>query len=117
MFENADIISVYDASMAEEDGVLVNVTNEAKELGFKWTVRISRGVYELCTPPKSNKIQSYRGRLHDVLWMALIAIKRSKDQNLIAYKLKIGRCIETLWITIDGTMGEPALHIILPSEY
>ncbi len=117
MFENADIISVYDASMAEEDGILVNVTNEAKELGFKWTVRISRGVHELCTPPKSNKIQSYRGRLHDVLWMALIAIKRSKDQNLIAYKLKIGRKIETLWITIDGTMGEPALHIILPSEY
>lgn len=117
MWENADVISVYDASMAEADGILVNVTNEAKELGFKWTVRISRGVHDLCTPPKSNKIQSYRGRLHDVLWMALIAIKRSKDQNLIAYKLKIGRKIETLWITIDGTMGEPALHIITPSEY
>lgn len=117
MWENAEIISVYDASMAEADGILVNVTNEAKELGFKWTVRISKGVHDLCTPPKSNKIQSYRGRLHDVLWMALLAIKRSNDQNLIVYKLKIGRKIETLWITIDGTMGEPALHIITPSEY
>jgi len=117
MWENAEIISVYDAAMAEEDGVLVNVTDQAKELGFKWTVRISRGVHELCTPPKSNKIQSYRGRLHDVLWMALLAIKRSNGDNLVPYKLKIGRKIETLWITIDGTMGEPALHIILPSEY
>lgn len=117
MWENAEIISVYDASMAEEDGILVNVTDEAKELGFKWTVRISKGVHALCTPPKSNRIQSYRGRLHDVLWMAFIAIKRSKGEDLIVYKLKIGRKIETLWITIDGTMGEPALHIITPSEY
>ena len=119
MFKEYDeVISCYNAEMAEEDGILVNVTKEAKETGFKWTTRISVGVHDLCTPPKSNKIQSYRGRLHDVLWMAFLAIKRSRDNNgPIAYKVKIGRKIETLWITIDGTMGEPAIHIILPSEY
>ena len=115
--EYGEVISTYNAKMAEEDGFLINVTEAAKETGFKWTTRISAGVHDLCTPPKSNKIQSYRGRLHDVLWMAFCAIKRSNDDGLIAYKLKIGRKIETLWITIDGTMGEPAIHIILPSEY
>jgi hypothetical protein len=90
---------------------------QQEETGFKWTTRISAGVHALCTPPKSNKIQSYRGRLHDVLWMAFMAIKRTNDdRGPIAYKLKIGRKIETLWITIDGTMGEPAIHIILPSD-
>jgi hypothetical protein len=119
MFENAEIISSYTAKEAEDDGFLVNVTNEAKETGFKWTTRISRGVHDLCTPPKSNKIQSYRGRLHDVLWMAFVAIKRHAvgTGHMLPYKVKIGRKIETLWITIDGTMGEPAIHIIKPSEY
>jgi len=112
-----DIISSYTAQDAENDGVLVNVTDFAKEVGFKWTVRISNGVHNLCTPPKSNKIQSYKGRLWDVLSLAFFAIKRSSDEGLIAYNVKIGRKLEKLWITIDGTMGEPALHIITPSEY
>lgn len=124
MFESVEIISTYTAAQAEEDGFLVNVTEAARETGFKWTTRISAGVHKLCTPPKSNKIQSYRGRLHDVLWMAFMTIKRNaknsawnESPSIIAYKLKIGKKIETLWITIDGTMGEPAIHIITPSEY
>jgi len=118
MFENADIISTYTAQEAEDDGILVNVTEMAKEAGFKWTTRISRTVHELCTPPKSNKIQSYKGRLWDVLFLAFIAIKRSKQNDgIVKYNVKIGRKIETLWITIDGTMGEPAIHIITPSDY
>lgn len=123
MFENADVIHTYTALEAEQDGFLVNVTEQAKETGFIWTTRISIGVHALCTPPKSNKTESYRGRLHDVLWMAFLAIKRfnknpdESNHNLITYKLKIGRKLETLWITVDGTMGEPAIHIIQPSEY
>jgi hypothetical protein len=118
MFENTEIISTYTAEQAEEDGFLINVTEIAKEAGFKWTTRISRTVHDLCTPPKSNKIQSYKGRLWDVLWMAFLAIKRNNTNNdLVVYKVKLGRKIETLWITIDGTMGEPAIHIITPSDY
>jgi hypothetical protein len=118
MFDDAEIISFYSAKQAEEDGILVNVTEAAKETGFKWTTRISIGVHQLCTPPKSNKIQSYRGRLHDVLWMAFLAIKRNhSSDSIVPYKVKISRKVETLWITIDGTMGEPAIHIITPSEY
>jgi hypothetical protein len=119
MFENAEIISTYTAAEAEADGFLINVTEMAKEAGFKRTTRISRTVHELCTPPKSNKIQSYEGRLWDVLCLArLLAIGRNEaSDNLVAYKVKIGRKIETLWITIDETMGEPAIHIITPSDY
>ena len=112
-----DPVYVYDAKQAEEDGYLVNVTETAKEAGFKWTTRISRGVYDLCEPPKSNKIQSFEGRLWDVLYLAKMNIKRSTDNDLIPYVVKIGRKNETLWITIDTTMGEPAIHIIKPDEY
>ena len=117
MFQESDIISVYNAEQAEEDGLLVNVSEMGKEAGFKWPVRISRAVHDLCTPPKSNKIQSYEGRLWDVLYMAFVAIKRTGQNNgVIPYIVKIGRKNETLYITIDGTMGEPAIHIITPSD-
>ena len=111
-------ISVYTAQQAEEDGYLINVTEMAKEAGFKWTVRITNGVHSLCKPPKSNKIESYDGRLWDVLYLAFMKIKSSRDTDgVLPYKLKIGKKTETLWITIDGTMGEPAIHIIKPDEY
>ena len=110
-------IDVYNAEQAEEDGFLVNVTKQAKEAGFKWTTRISRGVYDLCTPPKSNKIQSFEGRLWDVLWLAKLTCSRANDNGVLPYRVKLGRKVETLWITIDGTMGEPAIHIIKPDEY
>lgn len=113
-----NVIFSYTAGQAEEDGILVNVTEQAKEVGFVWTTRISRGVHDLCTPPKSNKIESYRGRLHDVLSLAIFAIKGNKDnESIIPYTVRFGRKNETLWIGIDGTMGEPAIHIYLPSEH
>jgi len=120
--EDFEIISSYTAAQAEEDGILVNVSDLAAEVGIKWTTRISIGVHQLCTPPKSNKIQSYTGRLWDVLFLAKRAITAAKNNNrpvswLIAFKVKIGREIHQMWATVDSTMGEPAIHIILPEEY
>lgn len=113
-----EIISVYTGEEAVADGILVDVTETAQEAGFKWKVRITRTVHNLCKPPKSNKIQSYEGRLWDVLWLAKMAIKRSSaNETIIEYTVKIGRKNETLWIAIDGTNGYPAIHIIKPEDY
>jgi len=109
-------ISVYTAKQAVEDGFLVDVSEIAKEAGFNLPVRISSAVHDLCTPPKSNKIQSYQGRLWDVLYLATMAIRRSKDDQMAVFRVKIGRKIETLWALLDGTSG-PAIHIITPQEY
>jgi len=113
-----DVIYAYTAKQAEEDGYLVNVTEWAREAGFAkpFEVRITRSVYNLCTPPKSNKIQSLRGRAHDVLFLAMIAIKRAgSDENRAYYKCKIGRKNETLIAALDTTSG-PAIHIMLPGD-
>ncbi len=108
----------YTAEQAIEDGILVDVSSMAKEAGFTWPVRITRGVHDLCTPPKTNKIQSYQGRLWDVLWMAYCKIKMTKDkeEGLVPFKVKLGPKLYILWACIDGTSG-PAIHIMLPSEY
>jgi len=114
--EGWEVISSYTAEQAIEDGFLADVSKLGKEAGFKWPVRISQNVHELCTPPKSNGIESYKGRLWDVLWMAHCAIRKSEDDWMTAFNVKIGRKIYELWACIDGTNG-PAIHIITPEEY
>ena len=117
LFKEDDLIHSYTADQAIEDGMLADVSELAREAGFKWPVRITQGVHELCTPPESNKIESYKGRLWDVLFLAHMAIKRSgSDEILAEFKVKIGREVHTLWACLDSTCG-PAIHIILPSEY
>ena len=111
-----EIIHTYTAEQGIEDGMLVDVSEMAKEAGFVYPVRISQGVHGLCTPPKTNKIESYQGRLWDVLSMARMAIKGSSDETMTTFKVKIGRKIHTLWAALDTTSG-PAIHLILPSEY
>jgi len=114
--ENMEVINSYTAEQAVDDGFLVDVSEMAKEAGFRWTVRISQGVHNLCTPPKSNKIQSYKGRLWDVLWIAHLAVRKAQDDYFSTFKVKLGPRIYSLWAVVDGT-SEPAIHIILPEEY
>lgn len=117
MPEEFEIISSYTAEEAVEDGILVDVSDTAKELGFVWPVRITQSVHDLCTPPKSNKIQSYNGRLWDVLWMCSLAIKKAKKgDSMVEFLTRIGRKNETLWACLDGTSGM-AIHIMKPEDY
>jgi hypothetical protein len=113
------VISSYTAAQAEEDGILVDVSEMAHEAGFKNIVRITRTVHDLCTPPKSNKIQSYNGRLWDVLYLASMAVRaaaRKGEESMTTYRVKIGRKIHELWVCIDTTSG-PAIHIMTPEDY
>jgi len=118
MLENAEIISTYTADEAIDDGYLIDVSDMAKEAGFRWPVRITQSVHTLCTPPKSNKVQSYDGRLWDVLWMGFLAVRRStsRRENMVTFIVRIGKKNHTLWAVIDGTSG-PAIHIMLPEDY
>ncbi len=111
-----EVISSYTAEQAVEDGILADVSEMAKEAGFSIPVRITRTVYDLCTPTKSNKIQSFDGRLWDVLYMAMIAIRRATDESMTTFVVKIGRKNHTLWATLDHTSG-PAIHIMKPEDY
>jgi hypothetical protein len=84
---------------------------------MKWKIRISNNVHNLCTPPKSNKIQSYDGRLWDVLNLARWAIKRAdQGDTMSVFTCKIGRKNHQLYACLDTTSG-PAIHIITPEEY
>jgi hypothetical protein len=71
------VIYAYTRSQALADGVLVDVTETAKEVGFKLTVAITEALHNRLTPTKADTGigQDYDGRLWDVLWIAAFTIK------------------------------------------
>ena len=112
-----EVISTYTAEQAVEDGMLADVSKMGREAGFKIPVRITSTVYDLCTPPKSNKIQSFEGRLWDVLFLCFMAIKRhALNDSFVKFNVKLGRKVYELWAMMDFTSG-PAVHIMRPEDY
>jgi hypothetical protein len=75
----ATYISVYTRAEAIEDGTLVDVTNVAKELGFKVPVAVTQALWCLIdpTPAEATYGQDAVGRLWDVLTLAGLTARRS----------------------------------------
>ena len=80
-FEDAPVIFSYTRAQAIEDGVLVDLTEWAKETGFRIPVACTAAVWHgyIVPPAGTEKLgPSERGRAHDTLWMLYCAIRGSK---------------------------------------
>lgn len=72
MFDDSDLIHVYTRAQAIEDGVLVDVTETAKEAGIRYPVAITQAVWaEYVAVPDGVEGQDENGRLWDILWRAI----------------------------------------------
>ena len=83
-FSDCTAISIYSRAQAIEDGILVDVTKQAKELGFKYPVAVTNNVWASCISwdaEKEKAVQDEAGRLYDVLWIAMITAKRTKGEQ------------------------------------
>lgn len=113
------IIDAYSRKDAIEDGVLFDVTETAKEAGFKWPVAITVGVWALINNiPSSKYYQSVSGRLWDVLWMAFRTIKtrkpiqRKDGSQQLNYEIVMHHLEEKLVVKKDIVT-----HVILKETY
>jgi hypothetical protein len=69
------VIFAYTRKQAIADGVLVDVTETAKEAGFKVPVAVTHAVWaEYVAVPEGVEGQDEQGRLWDVLWMCRYGI-------------------------------------------
>ena len=123
-------IYVYTRDQAIADGELIDVSEIAKQAGFKISVAVTQAVWNqhiMWTDEDSNKqtIQDQSGRLWDVLWMLYIACKRSKDESYIRYglhvvprdgKAKKAKLTQLKAVIGGGDNGEAVITIMLPSE-
>ena len=126
-----EVISTYSRAQASEDGVLVDVTETASEVGFRWPVAITQAAWLDCVEwtEEDSKRQTYQdlsGRLWDVVWMAFMAIRstRSSGTQLMfqLYRVPRGgkkttaRKVTLKLVTGPGDNGEPVVTIMLLNE-
>lgn len=117
--QNDDIyISRYTRENAIEDGVLADVTVQAKETGILLPTAITDHLHHVLENiPAKSAGQDWRGRLHDVLWMTFLKLrtmqKRQEEEFPAQVKVIIDGEIQTLWAVIDGD----GLTIMFPEDY
>ena len=124
LFTADDIISTYTREQAIDDGVLVDVSEVAREAGIKYPVAVTQAVWsEVVEPDDKAKEhgESIQGRLWDVLWMLLAAIKAGMDGDTVRYYLiatKDGKQHkqELRAVCGPGDTMEPVITIMMPDE-
>lgn len=124
-------IHTYSRADAIADGVLVDVTDTAREAGFKIPVALTRAVFEDCVSwqdvPEFKPPQDERGRLWDVLslaaWSAKAAGKIGRDRGRFSvWRVPIGgRGIKPQPVNLvvqvgPGDHAEPVITIMQPQE-
>ena len=84
-----EVIHSYTRAQALEDGVLVDVTETAKEAGFKVPVAVTQAVFaEYITPDPRATGQSVAGRLWDTVFMAYLVARHSGHDLTRYFKVK-----------------------------
>jgi len=121
-----EVIHSYSRAQALADGVLVDVSEAAKEVGFRYPVAVTESLYGryISVPPiLKNSEQTTEARLHDVLFVLVLNIKKSqKPGNEVHFSVGF-RMSETesevvqLWALVNGgDSGEPVVTIMLEGE-
>ncbi|MBL7116200.1 MAG: hypothetical protein ISS35_10575, partial [Kiritimatiellae bacterium] len=74
------VIFQYTRKQAIEDGVLVDVSETAKEAGIKFPTALTQAVYEqyVVVSPALKGEQDESGRLWDILWMFSCAVRSGR---------------------------------------
>lgn len=124
--KDVEIISAYTRDQAIEDGFLVDVSDMAREAGFKWPVAVTRRVWDESVTPAphdAQRGQSEKGRLWDILSMARLAAKANKDdrdpvlfQVIVLCDQKQKTVTLKLALSFESPQGGPCLTIMLPAE-
>jgi hypothetical protein len=120
------LISSYTRAQALADGVLIDVTDTAREAGFVWPVAVTAALWAdiEAIPPALVGVESTAGRLWDVLWMAYCAIRRADDtggtQLTYGLLMQVGESRRIRYavklVSGPGDDAEPVITLMRPDE-
>jgi len=121
------VISVYTRKQAIEDGVLIDITEAARQFGFMLPFAITSNLHQqYVAPPQDVQDipgQSEEERLARLLNQAWIAACSEKQTNHVVFGMMFlmePEEFETsnIWLIIDGgDDGQPVLTLMLPEDY
>ncbi len=123
-----ELIHSYTRAQAIADGVLVDVSQAAVEVGICFPVAITAAVWSDLVPDAGARAlgQDERGRLHDLVWMLRCAIRAASSASevsfavLLAHANASGRLRRHLMnlraICGPGDDSAPVITVMLPGE-
>jgi len=118
-----NIIFAYTRAQAIADGVLVDVTETAKEAGFKVSVAMTDTVHaEYVQVPAGVDDQDEQGRLWDILWMCFLEARRQKESSTIFFSVLVKNSnkgpkkVDLKCVCGPDDEGAPCLTIMRPGE-
>jgi len=116
-----EVISCYSREQAIEDGTLIDVSETAREAGFRVPVAITAALHaDIKDIPASKSFQDYDGRLWDVLYMGRLAARRGGDDSARLYNLIMHNGRKTYYTVKmmigPGDNGEPVITLMRPDE-
>lgn len=127
LFQSADVVDSYTRKQAIADGVLIDVTDTAKEAGFRYPVAVTSNLWSKWIEPDATAQrygQDAKGRLWDVLWLCVIASRKS-EETLVRFSVIFrngpgnkNRRQPVLWAVCGpGDTLSPVITIMLPEDY
>ena len=125
-----EVIYTYTRAQALADGVLVDVSEMAREAGFRHPTVITADLHAALTPNARERSygQSFEGRLWDVLFLAVVAAQRTIWASQTAFHVRLAICPVNrgrlrrqslhLWLVIGpGDNFEPVITIGFPRDF
>ena len=130
IWAGAEVISVYTRAQAIADGSLIDISETAREQGFKYPVAMTRAAWSdfVAWTDADNKrkgtVQDEMGRLWDVITMLFWAVRRCNSDTIRFQVLRVPRegngrkpRIATLKALVGpGDNSEPVITVMLPEE-
>ena len=118
------VVHTYTRKQAIEDGILVDVSETAKEAGINFPVALTSSVWDRYVLP-SEKLkssgQSVSGRLWDLLWMFRMSALKTNSSLLFYSCIFLNKDEKREEVKFKALCGpgdncEPVITIMLPDE-
>jgi hypothetical protein len=118
-----DVIYQYTRAQAIEDGMLIDVTETAREAGITIPTALTAAVWERCVAvPENATCQDEIGRLWDVLTVLRFTIMRSRGGSQVNFTVAVRndarrpRPVPLKAICGPGDSAESVITIMMPDE-
>lgn len=124
-WHGVEVIHAYTRAQALEDGVLADISELAREAGFKFPVAVTQGVWEVLNPTEGLKAagQDLKGRTWDLLTILRHAIRGAESTDTIRFAplfvREPGEKVEPvqMWAKCGpGDDAEPVITVMLKGE-
>ena len=119
-----EVIHSYTRAEAIEDGELVDVSDVAREAGFRFPVAMTRTVWgKYVEVPPGVSFQDEQGRLWDILYMLMNMIRRNRvPSDTMKFSLMVRndnrrpKLVTLKSICGPGDNSEPVITIMMTDE-